>query len=333
MSALIEHDDSENGDDKIIRVGEASAPVSVKFYQDVYHQITGRTEKIRKRYSENILIEFSELEQLHHKVMQLCDVHTIAAKNEVISVFHEKERKEQFTSFERFRTYNSNASSPSVMVVLKYNFSIIPAGLLKPQEYVVTIRLTSRVAMIKQMEQDAPPFMSGRFIGFLTDNTAEITIEYADYVIARGYQEAFDEWIKGCKTTPKSEWLIALRKKSYLIPNVMKICTVMLLAYFSLQAVPEFFNTSVTVNKWARFLIIYSAAMYILLSITQFAGEVIENAIDTYPVLSYLKLNRGDIKLIDEFQGKKKMAILKFITGCVLTIILSIISSKLNKII
>lgn len=146
MGELIEHAD-EGGN--VVRVngerGESIVPVKV--YQDVYHQITGRTEEIRKRYSENILVTFDEIEQLHHKLKQICDVHNIVASNEVVTVFHEKERKEQFTSFERFRAYNANAASPTVSVVLKYNFSILLPGLTRPQEYAVTVRLASRVAL------------------------------------------------------------------------------------------------------------------------------------------------------------------------------------------
>lgn len=333
MSEIIEHNDSGNGEDRVVEVGQSNVPVPIKFYQDVYHQITGRTEQIRKRYSDNLLIEFSELEQLHHKILQLCDVHRVVANNEVISIFHEKDRKEQFTSFERFRTYNANAASPSVNVVLNYNFSIIPAGLSRPQEYVVTIRLTSRVAMVKQLEEEAPSFMRGRFIGYFAGNTAEVTVEYADYVIARGFLEAFDEWIKGCKATPKKKWLTFLRKWSHLIPNFMRIGAVVLLAFFALRAIPDFFTASIAADKGARFLVIYSAAMYIVLSLVRAAGEMIENAIDSNPVMSYLKLNRGDCKLIEELQGRKTMVIIQFLGGCVLAIVLGIVSSKLDKLI
>lgn len=333
MGEIIEHADSGNGGERTIRVGESSSPVSIKVYQDVYHQVTGRTEQIRQRYSNNILIEFPELEQLHHKVMQLCDVHHVVARNEVISVFHEKERKEQFTSFERFRAYNANAASPSVNVVLKYNFSIIPAGLQRPQEYVVTIRLTSRVAMVKQMERDAPPFMRGRLFSYLSDNTAEVTVEYADYVIARGFLEAFDEWIKGCKTTPKKRWLTTLRRWSHLVPNFMRIGVVLLLGMFALQAIPNFFGAPISAENGARFFVIYSAATYILVLLSRGAGEMIEDAIDGYPVLSYLKLNRGDANLINEFQGRKTKVILQFIGGTIFSIILGVVSSKIEKLI
>lgn len=66
MSEIIEHDDVGNG--RVVRVGQTQSQVSLKIYQDIYHQVTGRTEQIRKRYSENILAEFSDLQQLHHKI-------------------------------------------------------------------------------------------------------------------------------------------------------------------------------------------------------------------------------------------------------------------------
>lgn len=221
MSDIIEHNDSEQGD--VVRVGESQSPVSLKTYQAIYHQITGRTEQVRKRYSENLLIDFSELKQLHHKVMQLCDVHHVIARNETISVFHEKERKEQFTSFERFEAYNSSTTSPTVNIVLKYNFSLTPAGVKRAQEYVVTIRLTSRVAAIKQLENEAPPYMRGRFFGLMVGNTAEVTVDYVDYVIARGFLEAFDEWVGGCKTAPKNRCLHFLRLHSHHIPEAAQL--------------------------------------------------------------------------------------------------------------
>ena len=93
MGELVEHPNSGDGNVEVIRVGDTGTSVSLKVYQDIYHQVTGRTEQIRKRYSDNLLVEFPEVEQLHIKVKQLCDVHKIVACNEVISVFHEKERK------------------------------------------------------------------------------------------------------------------------------------------------------------------------------------------------------------------------------------------------
>lgn len=329
MSEIIEHEDAGNG--RLVRVGQTHTQVSLKVYQDIYHQVTGRTEQIRKRYSENILAEFSDLEQLHHKISQLCDVHHVVARNETISVFHEKERKELFTSFERFRAYNGNATSPSVNVVLKYNFSIIPAGLERPQEYVVTVRLTSRIATIKQFESEAPPFMRGRFFGYMAGNVAEVTVDYADYVVARGFLEAFDEWILGCKSTSKSKALQVIRQHSHRIPEIAQLSVAAVIVGFALQSIPSLFGASVPPATVARFVVIFAGGSYILLSLVRASAELIEEAIDTYPELSYLKLNKGDEKLIEEASSAKKGIWLRLTLGSLGSIALGIISSKLEK--
>lgn len=329
MTDIIEHTDAGNG--RFVRVGEAQSQVSLKTYQDIYHQVTGRTEQIRKRYTENLLLGFSELEQLHHKIMQLCDVHKIVARNETVSVFHEKERKEQFTSFERFRAYNANTSSPTVSVVFKYNFSIIPAEVEKPQEYIITIRLTSRVAILKQMEADAPSFMRGRFLGFLGGGTAEVTVEYADYVIARGFLEAFDEWITGCKCTPKNPTLNFLRRQSHHIPEIAQLAIAALVMFFSLQAAPTVFNTESSSLVWSRFFIVYIGGAYIAMKLTHMAAGLIEYAIDTFPEMSYLNLNKGDEKLIEQAKTDKPKAYFRLILGSIGTIALGVVASRLEK--
>ncbi|ACV34344.1 hypothetical protein [Accumulibacter sp.] len=331
MGDLIEHSENDNGNVEVVRVGEAGSRVSLKVYQDIYHQVTGRTEQIRKRYSDNLLVEFAEVEQLHFKVQQLCDVHKIVARNEVISVFHDKERKEQFTSFDRFRAYNTNAASPTVSIVLKYNFSIVPAGLELPQEYAVSIRLTSRAAMLQQIEQEAPPFLRGHLAGFVALITAEVTIDYADYVIARGFLEAFDEWLRGCRKTPPVPFLNSLRRWSGYIPGAAKLVVGALLSWFAFQSVPTYFNTSIQTDVWARFFVVYAGGALILVPLMGTIGSFIEEAIDSYPDLSYLKLNKGDINLIDEFSDRKRAIMIKIALSGVFAVALNIVATKLER--
>lgn len=333
MGAVVEHPDNGDAQIQVIRVGDSESPVSLKVYQDIYHQITGRTEQVRKRYSDNLLVEFPELEQLHFKIKQLCDVHTVIACNEIVSVFHEKERKEQFTSFERFRAYNANAASPTVSVLLKYNFSLIPGGLKGPQEYILSIRLTSRVALLRQIEQEAPPMLRGHLAGLVATNTAEVSIDYADYVIARGFLEAFDEWIGGCKKNPPIAWLDTLRAWSHFVPSAARLVAGGLITWFAFQSIPTFFSAATTPEVWARFFVVFGGGAFLLLTLFGAMGSLVEQAIDGYPILSYLKLNKGDSNLIDDFGHRKKAVFYKFALSSVFTILLGIIAAKLEKLV
>ncbi|MCZ8158768.1 MAG: hypothetical protein O9256_02620 [Rhizobiaceae bacterium] len=253
MNDILEHPNGHEPERNIVRVGEHEQPVSLKVYQDIYHQVTGRTEQIRKRVFENLLLEFSDIEQLHHKVMQLCDVHRVVARSESVTIFHNKERKEQFTSFARFQAYNANAASPCVSLVLKYNFSIVPAGLQKPQEYSVAFRLTSRVGLIEQEEEEAPPFLRGdAYFGYVHESTAEATVEYADYVIARGFLEAFDEWVVGCKSIATSKWLNFWRRHSHWIPLAARMAVSAVLTFYCWHASTTLGSRGATPTEWAH---------------------------------------------------------------------------------
>lgn len=331
MGQLIEH--SDEADAEVVRVGSNDSPVSLKIYQDIYHQITGRTEQMRKRYSENVLIDFSDIEQLHFKVQQLCDVHKIIAQNETISVFHEQDRKEQFTSFERFCAYNANAASPSTSVVLKYNFSIVPADLQRPQEYIVTIKLTSRVAMLRQIESDLPSYVRRRIIGFGPSVTTEVSVDYADYIVARGFLEAFDEWMRGCRKSPDRWWVSMFQKWSHALPDTLAVIGAILIAYFALTAVHKFFTPGHSIESIGRFFIVFSSGFFVLVMLMRAAGRLIDQEIKSYFALSYLNLNKGDAQLIREHSNRQRGIMLRFIAGCVWTVILGILSSRLASMI
>lgn len=332
MSELIEHGDNGPRDGDVVRVGDGDRPVSLKVYQDIYHQVTGRTEQIRKRQFENLLLEYTDIEQLHHKVMQLCDVHRVVARNESVSVFHGRERKEQFTSFERFKAYNANATSPCVSILLKYNFSIVPAGIAKPQEYVVAFRLTSRVALLDEMNDEAPPFLrGGAFFGYIHESTAELSVDYVDYVIARGFLEAFDEWVRGCRATPQNKGLNWCRRYSHWIPLAARSGMAAALTWFCSSAAGELAKLQAPPELWARLAMFYLGGGFILISLISVAASVIETSIDGYPELSYLRLNRGDNKLIEEFSERRKASAKRFIGACIVTVILGVISAKLEK--
>ena len=330
MRDMIEHVDNENQSN--VRIGEADGTVSVKTYQDIYHQITGRTQQIRKRYANHLLIEKEDVEQLHKKIMQLCDVHNIVAKNETISIFYERDRKETFTSFDRFLLYNASGHSPTTSVVFKYNFSIIPAGLKRPQEYVLTIKLSSRLAQIREIDsQQFPPFKA-RLFRLLGDTPAEIAVEYADYVVARGFLEAFDEWVRGCRSEQTRKLIEFLRKWSSYFPKALQLVTACIVLLFSLQAVSSIASdTSTSFETWARFSILFLGGFYLLTNLADIAGALLEDAVDSFPELSCINLNNADKKIIDEFPKQKAIVFFRALKGCVLQILLGVAASLLSK--
>jgi hypothetical protein len=332
MKELIEHGDAGVAVVKVgDQPGEAYAPL--KLYQQIYRQITGRPEQISRDYSNNLLIDFAAIQQLDYKMKQLCGVHRVVGWNEMVSVFHEKDRKEQFTSFDAFRNYNSNTSSACVSVVLKYYFSIVPANSERPEEYEVEVRLSSRVAAIKQMKEEAPPFFGIQYYAYAAAEVALIKVKYADYVVARGFMEAFDEWVSGCNAVPKKRWLVWAQRRSEALPWIGKVAGALIVGIYGLRAIPGMIGPAVTPQIWARFIVIYVVGLYLATMLLGAAGFILEVSLDRYGELSYLKLNKGDEKLIDEFHRHNSGVVWRFIGGSVLAVALGIVSAKLSALI
>lgn len=329
MSAVI--DNAGDGED-LVSVGENS-PVSMKVYQAVYNQLTGRTETLSQKFKENLLIDFDEIQQLHHKVAQMCDVHNVIAQNLVITVLHDEERKEQFTSWDRFAAYNAGSASPTANVILKYNFSIMPAGISRPQEYVVTVRLTSRAAALRDFEKEAPHFMQGRFVSFLTEVApVDLKVEYVDYVIARGFNEAVAEWVKGCSSVPPNRFLKFAQRWTHLMPGSLRTLTLLAYGSVALYYLPAYFSGGDSLAQ-ARFVLLFTIATLVTRTAAGFIGMFIDQLVHCYPVMSYLKLNRGDAKMIEQFESRKKSVLFRAVLAAVSTIALGVISAKLERLV
>ncbi|MEI7513745.1 MAG: hypothetical protein WCK81_00030 [Betaproteobacteria bacterium] len=106
-----------------------------------------------------------------------------------------------------------------------------------------------------------------------------------------------------------------------------------LVSWFAYQSVPTYFSTTTTPEIWARFLVVYAGGALMLVPLMGAIGKLLEEAIDSFPVLSYLKLNTGDSNLIDEFGARKLSVITKIAISAVFSIALGIVSAKLEKLI
>ena len=103
------------------------------------------------------------------------------------------------------------------------------------------------------------------------------------------------------------------------------------LTYFCSKAAAVIAVSNAPPEQWARLTMFYLGGGFILVSLVHIAASVIETSIDGYPELSYLRLNKGDVKLIDEFSARRKRVVLRFLGGCLLTVVLGIAATRLER--
>src|SRR5690606_8611321 len=126
---------------------ERQTNVSIQVLQNVYHQLTAKTEDVSKAYDEPFQLELKDLEQHDHRVNQCCEQYYLASSNCSVKVFYTSDTQETFSSFAKFRLFNAGSTSSVESVLLTYNFLIILPKLKKPQAYTLSIRIASPIAI------------------------------------------------------------------------------------------------------------------------------------------------------------------------------------------
>ena len=187
--------------------------VSMKAVQQIYAEITGRTESLERSYKNNHSIGFEDLCQLVAKVTQLHEQYNIVSRNCSVTVFHLDDQKQTFSSFERFRLLDRTTLSPVENVRMEYNFLIVLPQMRKPQSYQIEINIHSRAALVKRANGDTGA-RGIMFYEFFSPTTAHVEIEYVDYTVARNFQGAIDGWFKALPELESGWFLIPLKKLS-----------------------------------------------------------------------------------------------------------------------
>jgi len=313
--------------------GSEETRVSLKDYQDIYNRITGKSEESSKKYNDSILLCKSDIEELHLKIEQIFDVHVIIAKNVLFVINYEKKRKDQFSSFHQFQSFSQQSTESVRAVVINYNFSLRLPGTSRPQEYSVRVRFQSRLAMIKELRKDAPSFLHGPLINMITSETAEIRVEYVDYVVARGFLEVFKEWMNGVEKCNENKLVKRIQVYSHLIPPIGKITMAMLYGYFIYSSIDAVFANTVDSANFAHFAKFTSVAgilFYLSIILSDVFFKSMENSIDSYSGISWIKLTKGDETLIRSESANKNKDTWMFVFNLFSTLILGILSSQIS---
>ncbi|NVJ66037.1 MAG: hypothetical protein HWE16_06070 [Gammaproteobacteria bacterium] len=304
MTNIINSDDSDLNEINTLETNDRA----LDFYYRLHKKINSKNEEISKTYKNNILVNFSDVEELDAKVMQ--SIKSLGAINESISirilVTHCEGEAEKFNSFMDFKNHNSTSPYPTTEVGLMYQFSCFDDSTNKTEMYKVTANIKSRIGELKEIENSAPPFISTAILSGFVTPTARIKVEYSDYVKARHFIAMFDEWIKGCHESIQIPFINILKKYSHMIANIGQLVIVGLLGWFVAQSIEK---EMITEESWVKFLIIYLSIFYLVIKLSQMILRKLELSIDSYMSVSYLKINKGDDKLIKEFEARNKKSL------------------------
>lgn len=225
----------ENNDDPAevtIDSRNGTTPISMQLYQDIYNQITGKTEEITKFSKKSILADLDDIKQLDIKIRQILEQYRVVSANSTFTIIFDKEQKETHSSIDRFSSLNSSTNGCTESIIAKYNFSIILPQTARAQNYTISIRIMSRITNQKKLLEELPAGAPRILVNMFSSKTCEIKVSYIDYVVARTITAAFDEWLDALHESKESRHLNFARKISHIIPPAFKYMSLIACSIF-----------------------------------------------------------------------------------------------------
>ncbi|MCK8068748.1 MULTISPECIES: hypothetical protein [unclassified Cobetia] len=310
----------EDGDMPVLNDAE------LDLYFRMHKKVNERSQEISKTYKNNILVEIEDVEEVHNKAVQ-CIRSARPYRDSIIMelvVSHHEGEAERFKSFEDFKCHNLTSPSPTTEVRITYKFSSSDSVSGDLEAYKVTISIRSRIADLTQFEKEAPPFISSAILSNIVTRTAKINVEYSDYVKARHFVAMFDEWVKGCDESPEVKFIVHLKRISHLISRFSHLLVIALLGFFVSNAIEV---ETVSGNEVLKFIVLYGSVFYVVSSLADLCFKKLEVSIDSYLSLSYLKINKGDAKIIKSFKNRNTRSIFWSVVGLLGGVSMAVASS------
>ena len=309
--------------------GEAhveNVPVSV--LQAIYHEVTGKTEKLSRYYSDNYIFEFDDLAQLIQKFGQQLEHYSVIGPTISVRVTHQNRESVTYSSWEKFLGYDSSRVEPVTEIYVRINFAIKLPTVTKHQNYTIGIRCQSLIAEALDDEDDYAPFIARR-------NSLWAEIEYVDYLVARAFIGIVEEWQSGVR---KMEGISIPSKaifSSYRI-RMFGPFTMLLpafgLCWFLIDRFMVPVGAAMTFGDFAIWGLGLAAILVFSYGISLVCGDYIGDNLVKISCLSAIRLNRGDQSAFKEF-GKRRSkykTLLGFsVTGFLVPLLVSVAAGLL----
>lgn len=311
-------------------IGEAAhggTQVSMQVLQNIYQELTGGSEELGKGYDRPFCIHLNDLEQLHRRFQQATEQYNIRSANCTVKLYHTDDTHETYRSFESFLLYSKAGTSAVESILIKYNLLIVLPKLKKAQSYTISIRIASRVAILKRLRDNASSFPKSIF-RLMGGQTATVSIDYIDFTVARNLLTIADGWFDSLQTSRQSWFLRKLKTYSEWFSTIAKLALGAAGTYLAYSRLPVYLNDHDTdLLALARVLILSFVFIFFMYQLGRTLGKKAEYAIVEIHELSFINLNRGDENLIEDTRSANWLLSIKAIFNAFLAFALSIAAS------
>ena len=323
-----------SGDIAVIGEGTPnSTSISIQVLQGIYHELTGKIERVSKSYNQPFKVINTDLEQLHYRIQQAVEQYNVKAETHEFNIFYQNDTQDRFSSFERFKSFNAGSSSAVESVLFKYNFMVILPKTQQPQGYTLSIRIASPISIQEKMRNEM--FQLPKIIRLMGNRTAVVTVEYVDYMVSRNLLDNVDLWFQTLSTAKSSPAFDFIRKRSAYIPIMSRYIIGAFGVFLVFEAIPILLNADTRLHQFAYFSLSAFTGLFATYKLAGHLGSLAEDAIDRWNPIAYVKLTAGDKKQIEKAECSNKrtiyFAIASLLTNLAIGIASSIFASWLTS--
>lgn len=316
MTNIMRSDNSGSSGGVVTFSGHA---VSVEACQDIFQQITKPKTSLSKSYSNNLMLEYDDIENLNYMIGQALRGENLVAFNSSIIVVHRDKSQAVFGSFEEFNGYATGGSSPTRVVVLIYEYAIKYGNEEKFQNYQIKIEISSKLTSYEVTNDDQLPSpMKALFVRVMP--TVEVRVKYDDYIKAKNIVDLLDTWVSGRTNSDnyKSNIIKRLQTYSDTFSAIFSCLFIFGFMFYLQKNINDFVTKGSNVQELAIFFIQILGISFLIIMIARGVGKLIENFLDFYPFLSYVNINKGDLNLIEKRKEKLFGVFLKIMGAVVI---------------
>lgn len=300
-----------------------------KIAQALYHIITGKTEKTTKLYKSNYHITFEDIEQLYAKLTQMLTQWEILGSTCNIIISHCNDGNDEYSSFERFRLYDSSKATAVEDITFSFSFLLKQKAIgddrcESVQNYNITVRLLNKVAFYNNRKRALNP----QFIRIVTEDNMILEIEYVDYAIARNIISTIDSWESELNKNDNNKVLDFIQSISMYFPRITQV---ILFIITCLVLINNINSDLVDFISLARFGLFSTLIVFTFFQLGHYLGKYLENNIDGLISTAYIELNRGDKKELKRYHDNNLRRILSIASMIIGTVILGIFTEPIIK--
>lgn len=274
--------------------------------QALYHEITGKTEKLFKMWDRKVVVRQNDLTQLKEKICQQIEIHDAIGPTILVEVSHEDSESQAFSSWDKFLQYDLTRTTPIDEITIKVEFLVKLPKIDKHHRYIIEIGVRSDLAHTPNFFADIPKRL------ILQLPTARCKIEYVDYLVAKGFLHVVESWFNSLEDSVTSYHFPFLQRHSVHFRFVFLRLGYMASAVFALLSAPWFLNIAPVslsdVIRWGftSFMVASVTALVVFV-----LAEWCEHLVDRTEAISTILINRGDEKRFAEKQNRNKQLTFK----------------------